>query len=56
MKRKTISTGELNLLVAKESREIPEFIEVNGVRKQWTTQGWKDVGKANGTEVLVVSQ
>lgn len=54
-KRPSLTKGELNRLVNINSPDIPDTIEVGGIRKRWTGVGWVDEGKPKGDEVLITS-
>ncbi len=54
VKRKTLVFSEWQRLTVCNSLKLPEYVEVSGRRHHYVGIGWIDVGRADGTEVLII--
>lgn len=52
--RRVIPWAELRRLTLSNSKRLPQYVEINGRRREWVGFGFVDVGAPTGKEPLVV--
>ena len=54
-KRQTLTVSKLSRMMVEAKDALPAPAEHNGRRIDWVGIGWLDVGKADGTEPLLIT-